>query len=385
MIYLDNSASTYIKPKEVIKAVNDALLHYGANPGRSGHKASIKTAMKVEEVREQLAMHFNSESGQNVIFTHNCTHALNIAILGSAKQNGHVICTENEHNSVLRPLEHLKSQGIIDYSVATQSDKRHLTLEDIKSHIKHNTYMIICNHISNVNGATAQIKEIGHFCRENNLIFVVDCAQSSGHIKIDMQDNGIDYLSIAGHKGFYAPQSIGALIMNSRFRPEPLVFGGTGTNSLELFQPELFPEKLESGTISTPLILGLGAGIQFVETNFKDINDKIDDLTTFLNYELTNMGYGITVYTEPENATGVLAFNIADVDSGQIANILNEKYDICVRGGYHCAPLKHKALDTIKQGAVRISLSCFNSFTEIQKVLYAVKHIAKSFYKKSNI
>lgn len=382
MIYLDNSASTYVKPKEVIKAVNDALLHYSANPGRSGHKASIKTALKIEEVRERLANHFNVESGQNIVFTQNCTQALNLAILGSAKQGGHVICSENEHNSTLRPLEYLKSKGIIEYSVTFQSDQRGLTLEDIKKHVKNNTYMIICNHISNVNGAKAEIKSIGDYCKEKGFIFLVDGAQSCGHVKIDMQENNIDYLSIAGHKGFYAPQSIGALVMNSKYRPEPIVFGGTGTNSLELFQPDIYPERLESGTISSPLILGLGAGLEFIEHNFYEINDKIDDLTTFLNFELTNMGDNITVYTAPENATGVLAFNVGDIDSGEIANVLNEKYDICVRGGYHCAPLKHQALGTIGQGAVRVSLSCFNSFTEIQRFLSAIKHISKGYNKK---
>ena len=382
MIYLDNSASTFIKPKEVIKAVNDALLHYGANPGRSGHKASIKTALKIEEVRESIARHFNVECAQNIVFTQNCTQALNLAILGSARQGGHVICSENEHNSVLRPLEYLKSKGIIDYSVAQQRESIGLSLEDIKKQIKPNTYMVVCNHISNVNGAKADIKSIGAYCKENGYIFLVDGAQSCGHVRIDMQENNIDYLSIAGHKGFYAPQSIGGLVMNSKYRPDPIVFGGTGTNSLELFQPDIFPERLESGTISTPLILGLGAGLEFVENNFNEINDKIDDLTTFLNFELTNMGNGITVYTEPENSSGVLAFNVGDVDSGEVANILNEKYEICVRGGYHCAPLKHKALGTLEQGAVRISLSCFNTFTEIQKLLSAVRHIAKVYSKK---
>lgn len=381
MIYLDNSASTYTKPKEVIKAVSDALLHYSANPGRSGHKASIKTALKVEEVREKIAEHFNTESGQNILFTHNCTQALNLAILGSAKQNGHIICTENEHNSVLRPLEYLKSQNIIDYSVANQKDKRGINLDDIKSLVKNNTYMIICNHISNVNGAQADIKSIGKFCNEKNIIFLVDGAQSVGHTKIDIKENNIDYLTFAGHKGFYAPQSIGGLVMNSKYRPEPILFGGTGTNSLELYQPDIYPERLESGTIATPLILGLGAGIEFVEANFYEINNKIDDLTTYLNYELSNMGYEIKVYTEPENSTGVLAFNIGKQHSGEIANILNEKYDICVRGGYHCAPLKHQALGTIEQGAIRISLSCFNTFTEIQRLIFAVKHIAKNHLK----
>ena len=375
MIYLDNSASTLIKPKEVIKAVNEAMLHYTANPGRSGHKASIRTALKIEEVREKLAEHFNAESGQNMIFTLNCTMALNTAILGSAKDGGHVICTENEHNSVLRPLEHLKQQGKIDYTVAFQENPIGITLDDIKKHVRKNTYMIICNHISNVNGSKADIQSIGKFCKENNIIFLVDGAQSCGHEKIDIKENNIDYLTVAGHKGFYAPQSIGALIMGDKYRPNPILFGGTGTNSLELYQPDIFPEKLESGTISTPLIIGLGAGVDFVEANFTEINSKLDDLTTFINYELTHLG--VDVYTQPENAYGVLAFNISGMHSNEVADILNEKYDVCVRGGYHCAPLKHTALGTLETGAIRVSLSYFNTFSEIQRLIYAVKHICK--------
>lgn len=375
MIYLDNSASTLIKPREVVKAVNDSLLHFGANPGRSGHRASIKTAMQIEEAREHVANHFGIDNGQNVIWTQNCTQALNLAIIGSAKQGGHVVCTENEHNSVLRPLEYLKTQGIIDYSIAFQSNKLGIKLEDIKKEIKPNTYMIICNHISNVNGAIADIKSIGKYCKEHNIIFLVDGAQSCGHIKVNLKENNIDYYTVAGHKGFYAPQSIGALVMNDNYRPSPIVFGGTGTNSLDLFQPDIYPERLESGTISTPLIMGLNAGVQFVENYFNDINSKIDDLTTYFNYELGKMG--ITSYTEPENAYGVIAFNIKDIDSGEIASLLSEKYDICVRGGYHCAPIKHKALGTLSQGAVRVSISYFNTFSEIQRLVSVIKHISK--------
>lgn len=374
MIYLDNSASTFIKPKEVIKAVNDSLIHYTANPGRSGHKASIQAALKVEQTREHVASHFNAQSGENVIFTQNCTAALNLAILGSAKENGHVICTENEHNSVLRPLEYLKNQKIIDYSIAHQTkDSLGISLDDIIKHVQPNTYMIICNHISNVNGDKANIKDIGLFCLQNNIIFLVDGAQSCGHEMIDIQENNIDYLTFAGHKGFYSPQSIGGLVMGNKHRPEPIIYGGTGTNSLELFQPDVYPERLESGTLSTPLIMGLDAGISFVEQNFAEIKNKIDDLTTYLNFELKKLG--IETYTQPENPYGVLAFNIKNMHSNEVANILNEKYDICVRGGYHCAPLKHKALGTIETGAVRISISFFNTFSEIQRLIYAIKHI----------
>lgn len=377
MIYLDNSASTYIKPKEVIKAVNESLVYYTANPGRSGHQASINVALKIEETREHLAHHFNAYSPQNIIFTHNCTEALNLAILGCAKKHGHIICTENEHNSVLRPLEWLKNNDILDYSVAYQQNNTGITLNDIKKEIKNNTFMIICNHISNVNGDMAEIKQIGNYCKKNNIIFLVDGAQSGGHENIDLKENNIDFLTIAGHKGFYAPQSIGALIMGNNYRPSPIVFGGTGTNSLELFQPSIYPERLESGTLSSPLIIGLNAGISFVEKNFKEIKDKLDDLTTYLIFELTKLN--IKCYTSPENSRGVISFNIKDINSNEIANILNEKYGICVRGGYHCAPLKHKALKTLDQGTVRVSLSFFNTFSEIQKLIYSIKHILKDY------
>ena len=165
--------------------------------------------------------------------------------------------------------------------------------------------------------------------------------------------------------------------MGNTYRPEPILFGGTGTNSLELFQPDIFPEKLESGTISTPLIMGLGAGIEFVENNFNNIKDKLDDLTTYLNFELSKLD--IKCYTHPENSNGVLAFNIKNIHSNEVANILNEKYGICVRGGYHCAPLKHKALGTLDQGAIRVSISYFNTFSEIQRLIHAIKHIYRSY------
>ncbi len=381
MIYLDNSASTFVKPKQVINAVNDSLLHYCANPGRSGHNASIKSALMVEKTRENIANHFGLSNPQNVIFTYNCTSALNTAIFGFAKKGCHIIASENEHNSVLRPLEKLKQDGIIEYDIAYQHNPIGITIEDFLPYVKNNTSMIICNHISNVNGAKAEIEGIGKFCKEKNILFLLDCAQSCGHEKIDMEKQNINLLAFAGHKGFYAPQSIGALLINTDKKIVPLIYGGTGTNSLELFQPENLPERLESGTVSTPLIMGLNAGLNFVENNFEDIKYKLDDLSTYLNFELNKLDF--KVYTQPENSTGVIAFNIDDYDSNQIATILNERYNICVRGGYHCAPLKHKALKTLDQGAVRVSLSYFNTFSEIQHLLYALKNIRNKIFKQN--
>ena len=330
----------------------------------------------VEETREKLANHFGCENQNQVFFTVNCTEALNLAILGLARHGGHVICTENEHNSVLRPLEHLKNQGFIDYSVAFQGQKANIDDESIEKELRPNTYMVICNHISNVNGDKADIEKIGQFCRKHNLIFLVDCAQSGGHERIYMKEMNIDMLAIAGHKGFFAPQGIGALIVNGKHLPEPILFGGTGTNSLELVQPDIFPERLESGTLPTPAILGLNAGIDFVENHFEDIKNKIDDLTTFVNYELRKLG--LPVYTQPENSNGVIAFNIPELASSEVATTLDEHFGICVRGGFHCAPLKHQALKTEEiGGAVRVSISYFNSFTDVQKFIGSIKTIIR--------
>lgn len=375
MIYFDNSASSFVKPKSVQKAVLNALNLYTANPGRSGHKQALKTAIEVENVRNIVAHHVGT-TADNIVFTLNCTDALNLAILGSFFPGGHVICTENEHNSVVRPLEHLKQcDSSFSYSVATQTQKNGITWQDIEKHLTDKTYMVICNHISNVNGDVADIVDIGKHLKELNITFLVDGAQSGGHFRYDMQEMGISMLALAPHKGFYAPQGVGCLCLDGKTKLEPIRFGGTGTNSLEFIQPETSPERYESGTINTPAILGFGEGVKFVEENFKYIQEKLEDLTTYLHYELSKLP--IDIYTKTENTSGVLAFNIPNVDSTEVATYLDEKWNICVRSGYHCAPLKHQALGTLDQGAVRVSLSFFNTYQEVEKFIFAIKTFLK--------
>ena len=374
MIYFDNSASSFIKPKSVQKAVLNALNFYTANPGRSGHKQTLKTAIEVENVRNIVARHIGT-TADNIVFTLNCTDALNLAILGSFLPGGHVICTENEHNSVVRPLEHLKQcDSSFSYSIATQTQNG-ITWQNIEKHLTDKTYMVICNHVSNVNGDFADIVDIGKHLKELNITFLVDGAQSGGHFRYDMQEMGISMLALAPHKGFYAPQGVGCLCLDGKTKLEPIRFGGTGTNSLEFIQPETSPERYESGTINTPAILGFGEGVKFVEENFKYIQEKLEDLTTYLHYELSKLP--IDIYTKTENTSGVLAFNIPNVDSTEVATYLDEKWNICVRSGYHCAPLKHQALGTLDQGAVRVSLSFFNTYQEIEKFVFAIKTFLK--------
>lgn len=375
MIYFDNSASSFVKPKSVQKTVLNALNLYTANPGRSGHKQALKTAMEVENVRNIVAQHVGT-TADNIVFTLNCTDALNLAILGSFLPGGHVICTENEHNSVVRPLEHLKQcDSSFSYSVATQTQKNGITWQDIEKHLTDKTYMVICNHISNVNGDVADIVDIGKHLEELNITFLVDAAQSGGHFRYNMQEMGISMLALAPHKGFYAPQGVGCLCLDGKTKLQPIRFGGTGTNSLEFIQPETSPERYESGTINTPAILGFGEGVKFVEENFKYIQEKLEDLTTYLHYELSKLP--IDIYTKTENTSGVLAFNIPNVDSTEVATYLDEKWNICVRSGYHCAPLKHQVLGTLDQGAVRVSLSFFNTYQEVEKFIFAIKTFLK--------
>lgn len=376
MIYFDNSASTLVKPKEVQQMVNLAMNKFSANPGRSGHRQSLLTGSEVENVRQNLADFFCFSNPERVIFTQNCSDALNLAILGSAKQNGHVICTENEHNSSLRPLQYLKEKGIINYTIVSQSEKKGITKNDIEKNILPNTYLIICNHISNVNGDKAEIEEIGKLCQSKNILFLVDGAQSAGHEEINMEKFKIDMLAIAPHKGFYSLQGLGVLLLSEKANISPIRFGGTGTNSLELNQPSILPERFEVGTLPTPAILGLGGGLIFVKNNYKEIREKLEDLTTFLHYELSKLP--IKIYTHPDNANGVLSFNIPSLHSNEVCSILNEKWGICTRGGYHCAPKKHQSLNTLETGTVRVSFSYFNNINEVQKLLGAVKNILKS-------
>jgi len=375
MIYLDNSATTLIKPKEVRDLTLLALTRFSANPGRSGHQASLNTATQIEYTREKIADFFEFKSSGRIIFTENCSEALNLAILGSKRIGGHIVCTENEHNSVLRPLNELKEKFSIDYSIAHQQENAcGIKLEDIIKELHPNTYLVICNHISNVNGDKAEIERIGEYCKKNNLLFLVDGAQSGGHEKISMQN--IDMLAIAPHKGFYALQGLGVLLISENVNLEPIKFGGTGTNSLELFQPEILPERFEVGTLPTPAILGFLGGINFVENNFNNIHEKLEDLTTYLHYELSKLP--VKIYTHPDNANGVLSFNIPSLHSNEVMTFLDQKYGICTRSGYHCAPKKHEALRTLETGTVRISLSYFNTIPELQKLISAIKNLLKN-------
>ena len=377
MIYLDNPATTNHKPLCVKLAVLKALSKkYSANPGRSSHKLSINAALEILETRELLKETFNLKSSDDVIFTSGCTESLNLAILGSVKAGGHVITTIYEHNSVLRPLFKLQKDGLIELTIVKPNDNFEITTNELKEALKPNTYLLAVNHTSNVTGYTMDLSRVGKFAKENKLIFLVDAAQSGGHIKIDMQKDNINMLALAGHKGFYAPQGVGALLINN-VNLQPIKFGGTGFKSEVEISPLISPDVYEAGTTCTPLIFGFLEGIKYANKNMDKVNKQTKELSAFLVSELSKIK-GVKLYTQKDYSSGVVSFNLVDLPSNQVANELSEKYDICTRSGLHCAPLVHKYFGTVEQGMVRVGIAIDTTKSQLKELIFAIEQILKN-------
>lgn len=375
MIYLDNAATTYPKPQSVIKAVDDALKK-SANPGRSGHSLSQNTAVSVYQVREKLKDMFSAPAVENVIFTLNCTHAINYVLKGLLKSSDRIVTSSFEHNAVMRPLEKLKKQGVhVDIAEAYPDDKE-ATVRSFSRLINTNTKLVICTAASNVIGLKMPIKEIGMMCKQFGTSFCVDAAQLAGICDINMKECNIDYLCIAAHKGLYAPMGTGVLITKDN-RLETIIEGGTGTASIMLDQPNDLPEMLESGTINVPGIIGIGAGIDFVKSKgFDKIYSHEMGLVKKLYKQLKSTP-GVKLYTpEPDdNYAPVLSFNINGLNSVESASKLNS-LGFATRAGLHCAPFAHKRIGTIESGTVRICPSVFTSSQDIEKIAAAVRQVS---------
>jgi cysteine desulfurase family protein len=365
MIYLDNAATTYFKPYDVKQAVNKAMNLYTANAGRGGHKLAQLSAEKIYEVREKVLNLFNANN-HTCIFTSGCTSALNLAILGSVKDGGHIITTYLEHNSILRPLEHLKTLGKIDYTVIDD-----ISIENIERQIKPNTYMIITTQASNVTGERVDILGINGLCKKYSLLHLVDTAQGAGHIFDDL--SGIDMIAFAGHKGLYGLGGVGGLIVKNGVELNPILFGGTGTMSESLIQPSSMPEGFEVGTLPNIPIISLGAGIDYVVKNKKYIINKEKILHNFVIDMFAKLDF-VTTYFAP-NSIGVYSFNVGELDSSYVSDYLNENFNICTRSGLHCAPLVHSHFGTQNSGMVRVSLSSDNTIEDIKQLEHALKSL----------
>lgn len=379
MIYLDNSATSFPKPKNVVDAVNDAILNYG-NYGRSSYKMALETTEKVFECRKKVAKFFNAKSIENVIFTYNCTMAINMAIKGLAKKGSHFIISDLEHNAVLRPLETLKMQGICDYSIAKIETDVYKTIQNFEKCINKNTVAIICTGASNVFGLITPYRMIGALAHRYKLKFIFDAAQIAGIKRIDMKKDNIDILCCAGHKGLYGPSGIGLLVLNDDVDLMTIIEGGTGSNSMNYLQPDFLPDKLESGTPNIVGIIGLSSGIDFVESKgIENIYNHEMRLIKCL-YNNLQINRNIKIYTDlsdfKKNYVPILALNIKNIPSDKAAELLSEQ-DICVRGGLQCAPLAHKKLNTEKTGVVRISPSIFTKKIQIDFTINSLIKIAK--------
>lgn len=373
MIYLDNAATGGFKPRAVIDASVSAIQYLCANPGRSGHRLSIVGMQTIHNARMLFSDYFSCPSDR-VIFTKNCTEALNTAIFGTLKVGGHIITTIYEHNSVLRPLTALKEKGLITLDIVSPNDSSDL-ISAIKQKINPKTYIIIATSISNVTGEALPIKEIGKLAKSNNLLFLVDGAQGAGHIHLNMKEQNISMLCLAGHKGLYGIMTSGVLLIEDGIDVEPLIFGGTGSESFNLNQPSCYPERLESGTLNLPAIASLTEGLKYIQKNRENFAIHLISMTENIINKLKEI-YGVKVYSK-KNQAGIVAFSLNNMPSSQVADILNSEYDIAVRGGLHCAPLMHKFLKTENDGLVRASLAVQNSSREIAFFLNAIAEISK--------
>ena len=378
MIYLDNAATTNYKPQEVLDAVQKCLIDYPFNPNRGNNKYALPLSQLLLDTRKKLSLLYKNDSEMHVAFTSGCTAALNMGILGNAKR-GHVIISSTEHNSVLRPVMQLKKKGYVTVSLAHPDENGQVTLETVEKLWKPNTYMLCVSHASNVTGQRQNLEGLGAYARQKGAIFLVDCAQSVGYFTLDMEKDNVDMVAIGAHKGLHAMQGAGALIFNERATPRPITFGGTGTESHLYYQPQTVPDSLESGTMPTPAIVAMGAGIDYWIGNWEQNENNVREMQQLILKGLQNIP-GVLIYSMP-NKSGIVSFNVGTADSTTVCDVLMDKFDIVVRGGLQCAPLMHKYLGTFDQGVVRASVSCVTKKSDCYTFLNAVEDTAKRLRK----
>jgi cysteine desulfurase family protein len=380
MIYLDNAATTYPKPECVYEAIMDCMKNYCANPGRAGHRLAMKAAREIYDTRENIAKLFNVDNPMNIVFTNNATDSLNLAIKGLVKGGDHIITTSMEHNSVIRPIKALEKNNVENTVVQCDKDG-FLNIEDLRNAIKPNTKLIVTTHASNVCGTLIDIKSVGEVAKENNILYLVDASQTAGVYDIDTKKINVDMIAAPGHKCLLGPQGTGILYIREGLELNILKEGGTGSKSEDLFQPNLLPDKYESGTHNTPGIVGLNQGVKFIlEEGIENIRKHEEDLCEYMLNRLEEVP-NIVIYgpKDSKKRAAVISINIGNMDSGEITFLLDSEHDIATRSGIHCAPLAHKTLGTLEQGAVRFSLGYFNTKQDIDTAIEVLKQIANNY------
>lgn len=377
MIYFDNAATSLQKPEAVIEAVAEAMKSLG-NASRGAHSAALGSNRMVYETRELLAELFHIDDPSRIAFTMNATESLNIAIAGIFRPQDHVITTVMEHNSVLRPLYRMEESGT-ELSFLQADKKGNISYEELENAIRSNTRAVICTHASNLTGNVLDLEKIGEICKKHRLLFLVDASQTAGIIPIDVQKMKISVLCFTGHKGLLGPQGTGGIYVAPEINIRPLVVGGSGVQSYLKTQPDEMPARLEAGTLNAHGIAGLHAAISYIiEKGVEQIYQEEHEKTDYF-YRMIRSIPDIHIYGDPEAElhAPIIALNIGDYDSAQVADELMETYGIATRAGAHCAPLMHQALGTQKQGAVRFSFSQFNTRKELDAGIQALRELAE--------
>ena len=377
MIYFDNAATTLKKPDCVIEAVTKAMCSMG-NSGRGVHDGALRAGRSIYDARAALAGLFGAESPERIAFTSNSTQALNIAINGTLEPGDHVITTALEHNSVLRPLYELEDRGL-ELTILPADAMGNLRYEDFEKAIRPNTRAIVTTHGSNLTGNLLDIARIGGIAEGHGLIYIVDASQTAGVFPIDVQKMGIHILCFTGHKGLLGPQGTGGLYVREGIEVRPLLTGGSGVQTYLRSHPPQMPTRLEAGTLNGHGIAGLGAAVDYIRKTGPDTIRAREQALMWAFYEAVREIPGITVYGDftTKDRCAIVSLNVRDYDSGQVSDALSEEYGIATRPGAHCAPLMHRALGTVEQGAVRFSFSHYNTDEEINIAVSALRELAQ--------
>lgn len=368
MIYLDNAATSYPKPKCVTDAMAAALTRCGANPGRGGHRLSLAAGRIVEGCREEIAQMLSEHDSSRIVFASNATDALNMAIHGVLRTGDHVVSTLIEHNSVLRPLSELARAGAITLTLVPPDAQGNIRAQDVERAMLPGTRLVAMTHMSNVLGMEQDAAAVGEVCRRRGALFLLDCAQTAGHLPLLPAEWGVSLLAMPGHKGLLGPHGTGALWIAPGVEIAPLKQGGTGSASESMFQPRMLPDMLESGTLNLPGIAGLHAGLRVAMARRDEAHARCIALCTMLREELMNLP-GVRVYT-PRGAL-LVSFNLPGIGSQAAADLL-DRQNMAVRGGLHCAPGVHRFLGTLEGGAVRVSPGLYTTRENILAFARAV-------------
>lgn len=376
MIYLDNAATTMIKPPCVIEAVTQAMTQFGG-VGRGVHGASLKAGMAVYEARDAVASFLGAPGASRVSFTSNATESLNIAIRGLTKPGDHIVTTMASHNSVLRTIELMRHERGCTATASKVNADGSLDLGAFERAFESDTKLAVVTHASNLTGDLYDVAELAEIAHAYGATVVVDAAQTAGCVPLNMTELGVDVLCCTGHKALMGPQGTGCICVGNNVSIPPFKVGGSGTHSFDLNHPSDMPECLEAGTLNGHGIAGLAAGVDFIkQVGVEAIRKHELELIERFEDGLASIPKVKVYGGSRQNRTGVVALNVGNVDSGAVADALSNRYGICTRAGAHCAPLMHRALGTEHQGAVRLSVSWFNTSQDIDAALVALEEIA---------